>query len=147
VPLLNYTTQISAARTAAEVQVILARGRARAVATEYDGTGRPIGIAFEIQTPHGPRTYALPVDAGKVFAVMCRDRVPPKFRTTDQAERVAWRIIKDWIEAQLAIVATQMVTFEQVMLPYMRTEDGSTVYERYERSELGLAIEAGGGEG
>jgi hypothetical protein len=138
---LNYTTQIAATKTAAEVQGILARGRARAVATQYDGDGRPTGIAFEIETPHGPRYFALPVDAEKVFAVLCRERVAPKFRTREQAERVAWRIIKDWIEAQLAIVSTQMVTFEQVMLPYMRTADGSTVYERYEARNL---IEAGG---
>lgn len=139
--ILNYSTQITATKTAAEVQVILARGRARAVATQYDGDGRPTGIAFEIETPHGLRSFALPVDAEKVFAVMCRDAVPRRFRTREQAERVAWRIIKDWIEAQLAIVATQMVTFEQVMLPYMRTADGTTVYERYAARNL---IESGG---
>lgn len=140
---LNYTTEVPVDKTAAQVQVILARGRARAVATQYDGDGRPTGIAFEIETPHGPRSFALPVDAEKVFAVMCLNAVPRRFRTREQAERVAWRIVKDWIEAQLAIVSTQMVTFEQVMLPYMRTADGSTVYERYESRNL---IEAGGAE-
>jgi hypothetical protein len=147
VPILNYTTQIEVEKTAAEVQRVLARGRARAVMTEYGENGRPTAIAFEVVTPYGPRSFVLPVNAEKVFAVMCRQRVSPKFRTREQAERVAWRILKDWIEAQLAIVSTEMVALEQVMLPYMRTEDGSTVYERYEQREFGLAIEAGGGEG
>lgn len=143
-PILNYTTQVAASRTAAEVQRVLARGGALAVGTQYDGEGRPTAIGFEVATPHGPRSFVLPVNVDKVFAVLCRDRVTPKFRTREQAERVAWRILKDWIEAQLAIVSTEMVALEQVMLPYMRTEDGSTVYERYEQRELGLTIETGG---
>lgn len=134
--ILNYTTVVAADKTAAEVQRILARGRARAVATQYDENGRPTAIGFEVMTPYGPRSFLLPVNAEKVFAVMCRDKVPHRYRTTAQAERVAWRILKDWIEAQLAIVSTEMVTLEQVMLPYMQTGDGSTVYERYEARRL-----------
>lgn len=142
-PVLNYTTEVAAEKTAAEVQVILARGKARTVAVEYDGSGRPTAIGFEVATQYGPRTFLLPVNAEKVFALMCRQRVAPRYRTTAQAERVAWRILKDWVEAQLAIVATEMVTLEQVMLPYMRTGDGSTVYERYEARRLLLGEGSG----
>jgi hypothetical protein len=56
---------------------------------------------------------------------------PPRYRTPEHAERVAWRIVKDWLEAQLAIVATEMVTFDQVMLAYVRTSDGTTLYDLY----------------
>lgn len=63
--------------------------------------------------------------------------------TTEQAARVGWRIIKDWIEAQLALVQTQMVTLDQVFLPYARTNTGETVYQRYIGAGMaGLAIEA-----
>jgi hypothetical protein len=31
-----------------------------------------------------------------------------------------------------------MVTFEQVMLPYMRSEDGRTMYELYVSNDAGL---------
>jgi len=31
-----------------------------------------------------------------------------KYRTREHAARVAWRICKDWIEAQLAIVDAEM---------------------------------------
>ena len=33
--------------------------------------------------------------------------------TIDQAERVAWRILKDWIEVQMALLDIKMVTAEE----------------------------------
>ena len=51
-----------------------------------------------------------------------------------QAARVAWRILRDWLEAQLAIVQSRSVTFEQVMLPYMLVESDEgmkTVFEAF----------------
>ena len=44
--------------------------------------------------------------------------------------RTAWRITKDWVEAQMAIVETKMVTLPQVFLPYAVTQNGQTVYEK-----------------
>jgi hypothetical protein len=64
--------------------------------------------------------------------VLKRQRVASRYLTPDHVERVAWRILGDWIAAQAAIIETEMVTLPQVMLPYMRTDDGSTVFERYE---------------
>lgn len=138
--LLNYTTQIAAMKTVAEVQAHLARAGATGVATEYDD-GRPIAVMFRAPTPFGPREFALPVHREKVLAVLKRQKVAPKFQTLEQAERVAWRIVKDWVEAQLAIIQTEMVTIDQVMLPYMRTDDGSTVFQRYQQNQL--LLEAG----
>ncbi len=52
---------------------------------------------------------------------------------------VAWRIVKDWLEAQLALLQSRQVKLEQVMLPYMlgTGEQGEpvTVYEALRRSE------------
>ena len=44
-----------------------------------------------------------------------------------QAVRVAWRIVKDWVEAQMALVETQMVTTAEVFLPYAVMKDGRTL--------------------
>ena len=40
-----------------------------------------------------------------------------------QATRVASRILKDWIEAQLALLHTGMVELEEIFLPYMLQGD------------------------
>jgi hypothetical protein len=135
VPLLNYTTTVAAHKTAAEIQHKLVAAGARQILATYADDGRITGLSFMVQGPLGRRSYSLPVNADAVLKVMSayRSGVPNRYQTAEQAERVAWRILKDWIEAQLALAETQMVTLDQVMLPYMHTDDadGPTVYELY----------------
>jgi hypothetical protein len=140
-PIKDYTTQIDAAKTAGQVQTVLAKAGAVGVAMQFH-EGEPVAIAFTVATQFGMREFTLPVHAEQVQAVLRKQRVQPKFQTAEHARRVAWRIVKDWIEAQLAIIQTEMVTLDQVMLPYMRTGDGSTVFERYQDSGQ-LLLEAG----
>lgn len=137
-PLLNYTTTVSVSRTIGQIQGLLVEAGARKVMTEYGPVGTPNGIAFMIETIHGPRSFSLPVRAERVESVLKRERVPPRYRNPEHAERVAWRIVKDWLEAQLAIIRTEMVTLDQVMLPYMHGNDGRTVYELYNDQQLML---------
>ena len=56
--------------------------------------------------------------------------------TREQAERVAWRILKDWIEAQMALLDIEMVRFEEIFLPYIETNTGKTVFERLEKQQF-----------
>jgi hypothetical protein len=137
-PLLNYTTSVPVGRTIGHVQALLVEAGARSIMATYDNVGRATGIAFGIETAHGMRTFTLPVMAERVEAVLKRDRVQPRYSTPEHAERVAWRIVKDWLEAQLAIINTEMVTLDQVMLPYMHGGDGRTVYELYRDQQLAL---------
>lgn len=137
--LLNYTTTVPVARTIGTVQGLLVEAGARRIQTEYDHVGTPTNIAFAVETAYGLRYFTLPVQASRVTAVMKRDRtVPPRYKTPEQGERVAWRIVKDWLEAQLAIIKTEMVTLDQVMLPYMRADNGQTTYELYRDQQLAL---------
>jgi hypothetical protein len=138
VPLLNYTTTVAVSRTIGQVQALLVEAGARRIMTEYDDVGHATGVAFTIQTVSGDRSFSLPVTAGRVQAVLQRERVQPRYATPEHAERVAWRIVKDWLEAQLAIIHTEMVTLDQVMLPYMVSEGGRTMYELYRDSQLAL---------
>lgn len=141
-PILNYTTTVPASKSIAQVQKMLVGGGARAIMSEYADDGLVSGLSFSVETPFGMQAFRLPVNVEKVQAVLTRQRVQPRYRERDHAERVAWRILKDWVEAQLAIVQTEMVTFDQVMLPYMRQGE-STVYELYVDKQL--ALEAGDG--
>lgn len=137
-PLLNYTTTVAATKTIGEVQRMLARAGATQIMSNFDGRGAVTGMAFLIETPLGPRGFKLPVQTERVEAVLKHQRVAPRYRGVEQAERVAWRIVKDWLEAQLAIIETEMVTFDQVMLPYMTDDRGQTVYELYLDRQLAL---------
>lgn len=137
-PLLNYTTSVGVTRTVGQIQGLLVEAGARSIMADYDEVGNVLGLSFAIQGPMGLQGYRLPVATERVRNVLQRDKVPQRYQTPEHAERVAWRILKDWVEAQLALLRTEMVTLDQVMLPYMTTDDGRTVYELYVERQLAL---------
>jgi hypothetical protein len=136
-PLLNYTTKVPVGRTLGEMQQKLAKAGARGVMIEYDEFGEAAGLSFKIETSFGMQGFTLPVDVAACYKVMERERVSGL--DDARAARVAWRILKDWLEAQLALIETQMVTLDQVMLPYMRAEGGGTVYDAIVGGRLALS--------
>lgn len=62
--------------------------------------------------------------------------------TPAQAARVAWRIAKDWLEAQSALIDAQLATLDEVMMPYMvASYDGDraiTMYGAFRDKQLAL---------
>lgn len=141
--ILNYSTAISAEKTVTEIQTLLSRSKAVAIMSEYDD-GVLSALSFRIVTGNGLMTFRLPANIQKIYQVIVRDkRITPKLRTREQAARVEWRIIKDWLGAQLAIVQAEMVDIEQVFLPYAQNSSGETLYEALKsRSFEGLSLPA-----
>lgn len=128
-PLLNYTTKISVNKTVAEVQELLVKAGARAVLSEYDNSGNVSSVCFKMLVSDSEIGFRLPIEPSKVLAVLRSQRgVEPRYKTDEHARRVAWRIIKDWVESQLAIIETHMVEPDQVFLPYAITPSGGTLY-------------------
>jgi hypothetical protein len=80
--------------------------------------------------------YRLPCRADGVSKALARQRAEPRFRKPEHVRSVAWRILRDWVAAQLAIIESQMVDVEEVYLPYqIVASSGETVYEVYLRSD------------
>jgi hypothetical protein len=128
--LLNYTTKIDAFKTISEIQRLLAKAGASAVMNEMDNNGNIVALSFKIRLSDNEVAFRLPTDWHPVYEVLKQDRkVPRSMVTQEQALRVAWRITKDWIEAQVAFIETMMVTTAQVFLPYAVTSNGQTLYE------------------
>lgn len=128
-PLLNYTTSINPQKTVGEIMGILAGHGARAILMNYSDDGSIEALSFQIDTAQGRVGIRLPVDPDAVLKVMDRQGVARKYLSREHALRVAWRIIKDWVKAQVAIVETEMVRMEQVFLPYMIVKEDQTLYE------------------
>lgn len=141
-PLLKYTTEIDARKTAGEIQGILLAHGARAILIESDDRGGVEAISFKIKTPDGELGFKLPVDPNAVLAVLKRTS-PRQYQNREQAVRVAWRIVKAWVEAQMAIIETEMVKLEEVFLPYLLMEEGKTLYEKL--SQQGFYLPPGQG--
>jgi len=132
-PLLNYTTSLTVNKTVSQVQKILMAHGAKAIAQQC-AQGRITSMFFQIEGPEGDLSIKLPVNAERVHAVLQRqyregDLRNRAYAQPEHAERVAWRILKDWLEAQMAILESEMVTLPQIFLPYIIGDGGRTLYE------------------
>jgi hypothetical protein len=60
------------------------------------------------------------------------------------ARRVAWRILRNWTEAQLALIEVGMVKVHEVFLPWMQDPaTGKTLFSTMEERKFdGLALPA-----
>ena len=134
--LLNYTTSIEAAKTVAEIQKILVVHKALSILINYDSEGHIEALSFKVETPQGQASIRLPVNPDAVLRVLERQhsngKVPGHYVNRAQAVRIAWRIVKDWVESQMAILETEMVQMEQIFLPYILTPKGQTLFEIFE---------------
>lgn len=131
-PILNYTTTIADHKTVGEIQAVLARAGAVSVNMEYD-QGQPAAIAFVVRIGDNYVNYRLPSNWEGVYKRMSRDRdVPNRFKNEAQARRVAWRIVKDWVEAQVAIIDAGLAVLPEVFLPYAVAPTGRTMWQEFE---------------
>ncbi len=141
-PIIKYTTTVEAVKTAGEIQGILAAHGATAILMEYE-EGRVIALAFRLKTPNGEAAFRLPIDAHALLRILERDGVPAKYRTHEQAVRVGWRIVKDWVASQAALVETSMVKMEEVFMPYLLVSEKQTLFERWQGGQLQLGLGKG----
>jgi hypothetical protein len=133
-PLLNHTTVIAAEKTLGEIMGLLAGAGARKLQVEYDDSGQPSGLSFLIQTKIGERGFTLPARVDAVHRVLeqqyKRGKVQRRFTTRDQAARVTWRILRDWLDAQLALIQADMASLEEVMFAHMiQGPEDKTIYQ------------------
>lgn len=131
----NYTTTIDVNKSLGEIQNALASHGARKIMVDYDSAGRPIGVTFGIETSDGPRGFMLPANVAGVKSVFYKQKIRDQ---KGQAERTAWRNIRDWIMAQMAIIEAGQVEMEEVFFPYLTDGRGRTVYQIYQGGQLAL---------
>jgi len=144
-PVLNYRTEIEARRTVGEIQEILAKHRVSGVMVRYED-GDPVELSFVYRVAGEPVQFRLPCNWQGVLKLLKDDpQVRASAKTKRHALRVSWRILKDWVEAQMAIVSAEMVTIGEVFLPYAVAREGRTLSEIALQNPRVLALTAGDG--
>ena len=128
--LANYTTTVSVEETVGEVQKLLASSGANSVSMHYEG-GKPVGIDFAVKLDGYPLQFRLPVNAVAVQKVLTAAKLRQHQRTPAHAERVAWRILRDWVRVQLSLVELKQAELAQVFLPYVLSDNGETLYQGF----------------
>lgn len=141
-PILNYTTEADVHKTVMEIQRVLIRCKARSVNIEYSEAGMPEAISFVIPIKGRPVQFKLRTHVEGVYRKLCNDDgVARRFRTKEQATRVAWRIKKDLLEAQLAAIDAEEAELAELFLAWaVDPNTGLTIYEEFKNS---LALGSG----
>ena len=133
-PIKNYTSDTPASRSIQEIQDALVKHGASGVLFEYEkGTGRIAALKFKLPVKGQDVGFSLPVGWRQFKAVLVEQRVigPKTKEADDKAYRIAWRCLRDWVLAQMALYETQMVDLPQVFLPYAMSKDGAhTLYDQ-----------------
>jgi hypothetical protein len=127
--LKNLFTGVSAPRTIAEIEIMLGEMGANQILKEMDG-GIIQSVSFTIRLKGKNIPYQLPMNIEKargIIDLMANNRIiPMKFAQepyrTERAQMVGWRIIKDWLYAQLSLFKMELVDPIQIFLPYLWDE-------------------------
>jgi hypothetical protein len=137
-PILNYTTKVDEHKTVSEIQSLLSRKGAASVSVLYSA-GFPEAVSFRFKVKDSEVPFKLPCKFDGVRKVLLAEIKSPvlrKKRERDkefekQTRRVAWRIVKDWVEAQLALIEAGQAEIAEVFLPYLASNTGTTLYEAF----------------
>lgn len=141
-PIYMETTEISAERSAAEVSTVLVQAGATSVSVRYDN-GRIIGMTWTMRVGPVELPFSMPARVEPLYKILLKRRTGfvdegIKSRIRAQAERVAWRQLLRWVQAQLAMIEVGMVQRAEVFMPYIQQADGSTFFEFFESKQLAL---------
>lgn len=135
----NENTSVDYWRTLSEIHMALSRAGATHVSIRNEG-GIPVGISFAIEIDHFPLNFVLPCNIQGLSEVLKQSQAGRRARGAtsfdDKVLRVGWRIIKDWVDAQIAFIEAQrgedrMRALATVFLPYVVTnQEGQTLAEK-----------------
>lgn len=125
----NKLTTVDADKSIAEIQKLLVGFCASKMMIDYEGE-YPSSIAFQIARNGFPISFRLPCNWRAMLDALKREKIPQRYLNREHAQRVAWRVLRDWIRAQLTLIEAGVAKVEEVMLPWAITGDGQTVAQR-----------------
>jgi hypothetical protein len=120
----NYTSGVPVDRTISKIEAVLVRGGATNIRKDY-ADGILVAICFSTVNPVNGQLISvrLPANALGVYDVLRHSIKRPRRGTLEklreQANRTAWKLMQDWIEVQMSLIAMQQAEFLQVFLPYI----------------------------
>jgi hypothetical protein len=143
-PIKNYSTEVDATKTCGEITGLLAGKGAKRVQIDYDDQNQPCAVSFVYPVYNLPVYFLLPCNLDGVLMCLKKQKgVPYSAQNREQARRVGWRILKSWLEAQLAIVEAGAAQMHEVFLPYAVHQDGKTMFALFDEQYAAKALTVG----
>jgi len=129
----NYTTKIDITKTMMEIQLILGKAGATHIFIQWEN-GSPKTLAFKYNINDKSIPFILPMNEDKLLQVFKKQKLKPDL---EQVKRTGWRIIKDWIDSQMALITIELVKFEEVFLPYMYDmKNNETLFQKLSKDNF-----------
>ena len=137
--LKNYTSTVNPEKSISEIERFLVEAGASHIAKTYKN-GETVGIIFQMPIPNsGNLLFKLPAKTEAVLELFLAEMKRPHRNTrkklTDQAGRTAWRILRDWVYAQVSMILLNQAERVEVFLPYLY--DGKTDETFYRKIAAG----------
>lgn len=136
--ILNYTTDVPVSKTIQEIQSELLRMRAASIAFDYDDQGGIQAVKFGLLVKGKEFGFKLPAKSDKVYDLLFKEKASnyrnvryiPGYK--EQSKKIAWRIVLQWLKAQMALIELEQVKPEEIFLPYMMVNNEETLFENME---------------
>ncbi len=142
----NYqATQSPTSSIAVIEELVVKRMNATQFFKEYKD-GKIVAVVFVIPTKHGYRSFKLPARVNQVIRALYGEKREYSPQQWEQARITAWANVRDWVDAQVALIETEQVKVEEVFLPYMANERGETLFEVMEKSGMRIPQLGSGSE-
>ena len=126
----NYTTTIAPAKTIGEITQLIVRAHARRIQQIFgpDLMLESLGFSFMIEGQEC--FFQIKPQVQGVLNALVNAELPARYCNEEHAAKVAWRIEKDWIAAQIAKIEAGAADAAQVFMPYMLVDTNETLYDR-----------------
>lgn len=134
--LKNYTSKVPASQSIRYIEGKLVSKGATQIAKTYDPQQRVDRLRFSLRVDGRDILFNLPAQIENCEKVMerslsSRALAETRRKVPAQAERTAWKILSDWVDAQMAMIELAQVDVMEVFLPYVcDPKTGRTFFEQ-----------------
>lgn len=132
-PIKYASTTVAPTKSAGEIQDLVRKYGGTRCEVRWDGTGRVYGVRFAIRHERfGEIPVRLMAKTDRIFEILQKqrrsvyDRRKKEAVDRDQAYRIAWRQLKDFVEQALLAVETGLFPLHEAFMAAVETEDPAT---------------------
>ena len=115
------TTEVPAARSASEIVAELVNGGASSINTEY-ANGKIVGVRWVMKVNGRDIWFDMPARIEPVYQMLYAHGGDSyrwdEGKNRERAERIAWRQLLRWVQAQNALIQTKMAQPGEVYMAY-----------------------------